>query len=65
MTHMSKLIVDYIVVEAYSPEDLAAAVSQRIDDGWQPYGSLAMTEPRDSSRQCMVQPMVLFEEDLV
>lgn len=61
---MSNKIVMYAVIESYCIGELVSEVNDRIDDGWQPYGSLAMTEPAGSSRQCMVQPMVLYQGDL-
>jgi hypothetical protein len=36
-------IIDYFMIEADSPEDLASLMREFIADGWQPYGSPVAT----------------------
>lgn len=37
------MIVDYSVVTAGGADEMSRRVKEKMDDGWQPYGSLAAT----------------------
>lgn len=55
-------IKEYIIVRAHSSE-LAGKVNEKIEEGWQPYGHLAISDHKNSHYAILFQPMVKYGKD--
>lgn len=62
--NIDRRVVDYETVGAESLEVLDIEVGRAIRDGWQPFGSLAISQHGDECNVhwTFVQPMVLYSD---
>jgi len=63
-----KTIIAYIVISAFGmasesiSEELQDKVAKKLQEGWQPYGSLTCSDTLYRASKCY-QPMVKYKED--
>ncbi len=53
-------ITSYSLAQASEPRELAKKIEAAIHDGWQPYGSIAVTHAENGTE--FVQPIVRYAE---
>lgn len=56
-----KKIIDYKLIQASS--NLTSEVKKAIDEGWQPYGSVAVVLSGTTYNTYFYQPMVKYEKE--
>ena len=55
-------IKKYMLIRGYASE-VEAGVNRYIDEGWQPFGSLASSDRNNSTYPILIQAMVKYDKD--
>jgi hypothetical protein len=51
-------IYEYTIVEAFEPNEITKLVQQKIEQGWEPFGSIAYFQFEQGMTSPILQPMV-------
>jgi hypothetical protein len=64
MIQMNQKITDYSLLDEKTSDNLNQAVSEFMEDGWQPFGSPSVIPETEEYYASYCQAMVKYEEEL-